>query len=369
MYISINAQLLCDPRTHLHVGLLPERQLLQTHWRHKETPTGWYSIPASVLPGPKWPHFLQWRQISLGWRCPAARARSLGAARPFLAITLRVKVQKQRTPEVKRCAKFPQLGALGPLQLALLHARTSPRARGRHGHVLRARATRRAPSQPRSEGWRRDVAPRGRVYHRAACVGVRHRGLIPTPTAAPLPLSPFPGPCVVSSRGSVPLGPTHAVPEAEAGRAPWNLELDPVTRPRPSGRGSGLCGRRSAAVRANLRLFVEEVRWGNSVLFRNTSSGCGAKSASRALAGCSDTGRSEAYGRRLEGSGIALQSVTEPPVPAQPAESPLISLSLCSVALRWESCSHLLIREFVLLKFPWFLRGSEFSLATGKKYF
>ncbi|XP_052534843.1 uncharacterized protein LOC128078553 isoform X2 [Tympanuchus pallidicinctus] len=107
----------------------------------------------------------------------------------------------------------------------------------------------------------------------------------------------------------------------------------------------------------------------NSGLFRNTSSGCGAKSASRALTGCSDTGRSEAYGGRLEGSGIALQSVTEPPVAAQPAESPLISLSLCSVALRWESCSHLLIHEFVLLKFPRFLRSSEFSLATGKKYF
>lgn len=157
------------------------------------------------------------------------------------------------------------------MQLALLHAQTSPLARGRHGYALRARATARAPqsSLPASQG--RLAVGRGTsgpCLPQSRLCGGPPAGPYPLspppsyPAAAPLPLPPFSGPsasCLPG--GSVGASRSHSRC-SRGGGGPGAVKLGAGSRHTAptQRRGSGLCGRRSAAVRGNLWFFGRRER-------------------------------------------------------------------------------------------------------------
>lgn len=244
-------------------------------------------------------------EISLGCRCPAAQTWCVGAARPFPAIALhpaREGAGGATNPSGKATACILTAGCvcrfsscaveLSWTSFTFSHSSSSThrsaersfrswsqsgwggtpcsvdkllrRSGARHGHALRARATARAPQSSFSASQGRlaaGPAPFGGTWHLGAVFtaeppvwgsasGASTPHFVPThprPRSLCRPLHlVFPR----SSR-SEPLGPTHVVPAAEArGAEAGSRHTPPAPR-----RGSGLWGRRPAAVRRNVGLF------------------------------------------------------------------------------------------------------------------
>lgn len=160
---------------------------------------------------------------------------------------------------------------------------------------------------------RRDVAPRGRVYRRAACVGVCQRGLNPPlrsyPPAAPLPLPP-PPPRVSPE---LPLGASRPNSRSSCSGGARGRSRIPSHAPGPAqgersvGEAACSCPQERRALRPSCKVYR-----GNSALIRNSTSSCGAKSASRALVSCTEMGKSEVYGRASGEQGNRTSEVTRP---------------------------------------------------------
>ncbi|XP_040538423.1 uncharacterized protein LOC121111754 [Gallus gallus] len=221
-------------------------------------------------------------EISLGCRCPAAHTWCVGAARPFPAIAL------HPAREGAGGATNPSGGT--PCSVDKLLRRSG----ARHRPCPEGACNRSSPAElllsltGKAGGGpcsvRRDVAPRGRVYRRAACVGVCQRGLNPPlrsyPPAAPLPLPP-PPPRVSPE---LPLGASRPNSRSSCSGGARGRSRIPSHAPGPAqgersvGEAACSCPQERRALRPSCKVCR-----GNSALIRNSTSSCGAKSASRAL--------------------------------------------------------------------------------------
>lgn len=327
-------------------------------------------------------------EISLGCRCPAAHTWCVGAARPFPAIALhpaREGAGGATNPSGKATACILTAGCvcrfsscaveLSWTSFTFSHSSSSThrsversfrswsqsgwggtpcsvdkllrRSGARHRPCPEGACKRSSPAElllsltGKAGGGpcsvRRDVALRGRVYRRAACVGVCQRGLNPPlrsyPPAAPLPLPP-PPPRVSPE---LPLGASRPNSRSSCSGGARGRSRIPSHAPGPAqgersvGEAACSCPQERRALRPSCKVCR-----GNSALIRNSTSSCGAKSASRALVSCTEMGKSEVYGH-LESRGIALQKSPGPfACTLNRTEDLLMNLSLYSLALRWK---------------------------------